>query len=127
MNTLSWLLYFAEISNNIAHFFGGVMLASAIVACILSALMTFIPETETSETWKIESPKVRGWAFTVFFISMIGLVFPTQNTIYLIIASESTEMVAADEGTREMLGDIREIITLRLDGIAGELTSAVGD
>jgi len=127
MNGLSWLLYFAEVSQNIGFTLGFISVITAI-AFIVVTLFTVIPEKRhMTDTWSDQGPKLRKILMLTFFFSLVGLLFPSQNTVYLIIASESAEMVVTSESGQKMLGDIQQIVSLKLESIAGEITGADGN
>lgn len=122
MNGLSWLLYFAEVSENISSTLGILAIASAIVFALFWFLHIVVPFDEQSKNFNEMAPKYAKTAATVFVLSLAGLLFPSQNTVYLIIASESAEMVVTSESGQKMLGDIQQIVSLKLDTIASEIT-----
>ena len=122
MTTLSWLLYFAEISTNIGIFCGFMMFFSAIIGSILSIIIMVNHSRDMTDTFNVNAPKIRNISVAVFFFSMVGLLFPSQNTVYLIIASESANTVVTSETGQKMIGDIQNIVSLKLDDIAKEIT-----
>lgn len=127
MNGLSWLLYFAEVSENISGVLGFISIITAL-AFIIVTLFTVIPEKrQMTDTWLEQGPKLRRILMTTFFFSLLGLVFPSQNTVYLIIASESAEMVVTSESGQRMIGDIQEIVSLKLENIADDITGNNGN
>jgi hypothetical protein len=122
MNGLSWLLYFAEVSENISGTLGFISLITA-AAFIMVTVFTVIPEKrDMTDTWIDQGPKLRKLLMVTFFLSLIGLLFPSQNTVYLIIASESAEMVVTSENGQRMIGDIQQIVSLKLENIADDIT-----
>lgn len=124
MNGLSWLLYFAEVSENISHSLGALSIVSAIVFVVFWFLHILIPVGDQSMNFNDMAPKYAKSAAAVFFLSLLGLLFPSQNTVYLIIASESAEMVVTSESGQKMLGDIQQIVSLKLDTIAEDISGA---
>jgi predicted PurR-regulated permease PerM len=122
MNGLSWLLYFAEVSENISGTLGVLSVISAIVFVVFWFLHILIPASEQSENFSEMAPKYAKTAAAVFGLCLLGLLFPSQNTVYLIIASESAEMVVTSESGQKMLGDIQQIVSLKLDTIAEDIT-----
>lgn len=122
MNGLSWLLYFAEVSENISGTLGALSIISAIIFAGFSLLHIVIPVDEQSKNFNEMAPKYTKTAAAVFILSLAGLLFPSQNTVYLIIASESAEMVVTSESGQKMLGDIQQIVSLKLDTIAEGIT-----
>lgn len=124
MNGLSWLLYFAEVSENISGTLGIISILSVIIFVIFWLLHIMVPVHEQSNNFNEMAPKYSKTAGAVFVISLVGLLFPSQNTVYLIIASESAEMVVTSESGQKMLGDIQSIVSLKLNTIAEDITSS---
>ena len=122
MTSLSWLLYFAEVSSNIGAFSSIMMLLSAIVTIILSLVIMCNDTREMPDAFNINGPRIRNIASIIFFISTLGLLFPSQNTVYLIIASESANTVVTSETGQKMIGDIQNIVSLKLEDIAKGIT-----
>lgn len=122
MNGLSWLLYFAEVSENISGVLSALTILSGIIFVLFWFLHIIIPAKEQSANFYDLAPKYAKTAAAVFALSLLGLLFPSQNTVYLIIASESAEMVVTSESGQKMLGDIQQIVSLKLDTIAEDIT-----
>ena len=127
MNTLSWLLYFAEVSTNIANFGTFLMIASGVSFALLSLINLIVPDHEKSPNFMRLVPSYSKVAAVVFALGCTSIVFPSQDTVYLIIASESAEMVVTSEGGKQMMGDIQEIISLKLNSIAESATSQISN
>lgn len=125
MTTLSWLLYFAEISTNIGIFSGIMMFSSAVIGVVLALIIMCNNTRDMPDAFNINAPKIRNTCAAIFFFSMFGLLFPSQNTVYLIIASESANTVVTSETGQKMIGDIQNIVSLKLDDIAREITGTV--
>lgn len=122
MNSLSWLLYFAEVSSSIGIFASIMMFLSAIVAVVMSLIIMCNDTRDMPDAFNTNAPRIRNTAVVIFAFSMLGLLFPSQNTVYLIIASETADTIVASESGQKMLGDIQNIVSLKLESIAGELT-----
>lgn len=127
MNGLSWLLYFAEVSENISGALGVISILSAIVFAVFWLLHVIIPHDEQSKNFYELAPKYAKAAVVTFVLSLAGLLFPSQNTVYLIIASESAEMVVTSESGQRMIGDIQEIVSLKLDTIADNIAGVASN
>jgi hypothetical protein len=96
----------------------------AIVFVVFSLLHIIIPADEQSKNFNEMAPKYAKTAAAVFVLSLVGLLFPSQNTVYLIIASESAEMVVTSESGQKMIGDIQQIVSLKLDTIAEDIANS---
>jgi hypothetical protein len=123
MNGLSWLLYFAEVSENISTTLGAMAIITAI-ASIIVTLFVVIPDShDKTNTWELQGPKLQKGLIVMFFVSLLGLLFPSQNTVYLIMASESAQAVATSDAGQKMIGDIQNIVSLKLQTIADDMTA----
>jgi hypothetical protein len=121
VNSLSWLLYFAEISTNISSFAFVMMILSAIVSVSLTLAIMTSNKNDMPDMFVENGPRIRNIASWVFLISTLGLLFPSQNTVYLIIASESASTIVTSESGQKMINDIQNIVSLKLDNIADDL------
>lgn len=124
MNGLSWLLYFAEVSENVGGVLGFISIITAIAWIIVTLFVVIPDETDVSRTWFIQGPRLQKGLIVTFFLSLFGLLFPSQNTVYLIMASESAQAVATSESGQKMIGDIQNIVSLKLQSISDEMTDA---
>lgn len=123
MNSLSWLLYFAEVSSNIGAFAIFMMVVSAIVSIILSLVIMCNDTRSMPDAFNANGPRIRNGATYAFLFSILGFLFPSQNTVYLIIASESASTIVTSESGQKMIGDIQNIVSLKLESIADDLTA----
>lgn len=123
MTSLSWLLYFAEVSTNIGIFSSIMMFFSAIIAIVLSIIIMCNDTRVMTDAFNTNAPRLRNVAAIIFFVSTLGLLFPSQNTVYLIIASESANTVVTSETGQKMIGDIQNIVSLKLEDIAKNITT----
>lgn len=115
MNTLSWLLYFSEVSQN----FGILLVTFGVMATISWAIFSLfdilISNGDKSDSFREKAPGLRKTLGIVAIVGFLGMLFPSQNTVYLIIASESAEMVATSETGQQMLLNIQEIVSAKLE------------
>ena len=121
MNTLSWLLYFAEVSSNIGAFASFMLGTSAIVAVVLTLIILCNDSHSMPDHFNKHGPRLRNIATAVFMFSTLGFLFPSQNTVYLIIASETADTIVTSESGQKMIGDIQNIVSLKLDRIANDI------
>lgn len=122
MNSLSWLLYFAEVSSNIGAFAAVMIVLSGIVTIVMSLIIMCNDTRDMPDAFNTNGPRIRNAAVGIFAFSMLGFLFPSQNTVYLIIASETADTIVTSESGQKMIGDIQNIVSLKLESIAGELT-----
>lgn len=121
MNTLSWLIYAAEISERVAtasgflFFILGLVglfgLGFAWVICIAdeigvkpAAILTVV------------------YLVVVLPLGAMAALLPSSTTVYMIAASEAGEAVVTSEDGQAMLNDLRDIIRQKLeDAVGGEI------
>lgn len=123
MNSLSWLLYFAEVSSNISFTLGFITIMGTIATLIVTLFVAIPDKRSMTDTWIVQGPKIQKVLFIATIVSLVGLLFPTQDTVYLIIASESAEMIVTSDSGQKMLGDIQSIVSLKLENIADGISS----
>lgn len=113
MNTLSWLVYAAEISGNISAvlFVAAIMfiIVGGFAAAISGDRILFSEETRDS---------VRGCYRRWFPVAAVAIVLaaflPSKTTIYLIAASEIGETVVTSPDAIEMMTGLKAVIKKRL-------------
>ena len=93
MNSLSWLIYLADVAGNLDSFFFALMIVSIIAAVIWVIVMfSALDENEGPTFWR---PWRRIGYFVIaplFFTGVIlGSVVPSRDTVYAIAASEMGE------------------------------------
>lgn len=113
MNSLSWMIYLAEICDRaqdaagfIAFMFGFMGLFG--VGAAWANLIV--------EGGRLRLPVIVTLLYLVIEIPMaaIGVLTPSSSTIYMIAASEAGETVVTSPEAKEMLGDLQEIIRRKL-------------
>ncbi len=100
MNELSWMLYFADVLPSI-----GVTLffTPLIIGIVLSVSMfgTYLDGyTDANKAIRVATKRVS--PFLVMFFVM-GLLIPSQKTIYMIVGSQVTEEAIASETGKRVL------------------------
>lgn len=133
MNSLSWMIYLAEVVSRIMPLatLGGIFLMFG------GGIAIFLGNVGWSYfSW--DGPEVRAkgdalqaalrtWGVRALiaapFVVAVAVLSPTAKTIYLIAASEAGEAVVTSPEAKEMLGDLKEIIRKRLKE---ELNEEVG-
>lgn len=133
MNSLSWLIYAAEVLGRVSISFFFI----ALVAAIATAVLVFIGLMSRSDAQgeatgrygeKYAAIGVERLAFWDAFLSKwpkrsgavavvfgaVSIVAPSSSTIYMIAASEMGEKVVTTPEAKEMLGDLREVIAKQI-------------
>lgn len=116
MNSLSWLIYGADIVEglrSIAIFSGLLAGAFALIAVI--SLMA-----SEGETWPWVSARFPKMAVAVLIPALIVVFLPSRQAIYMIAASEMGQKVYETPATQEMLGDLQAIIKAEIKKLKGE-------
>lgn len=123
MNSLSWLIYAADVVGR-----AGAMFVMAGVGLLIAGVVTSIVGRTTWSYYGVgpeeraESEKFRkSLAKTGPRLITLGLVLflssamiPSRSTIYMIAASEIGETVVTSPDAVEMMGDLRTIIKSKL-------------
>ena len=97
MNSLSWLIYLAEVCGHVGGIFGFGAIVSVIITIIPIGFGTAIRDaySEGSPDW-YAGVRAQKLAICVgvplsFLFGLIWAVIPSQNTVYAIAASEMGE------------------------------------
>lgn len=113
MNTLSWLIYIADVAGGL-KVFAFVLCALATIAVVMFTLAFAVCAGEPGiprGSWK--KPFRYIWVPVLF--GLIGVVSPTAMTIYTIAASEAGEKIATNPQAQEMATDLGRLIQQKLD------------
>ena len=100
MNSLSWMVYFAEICDNLGfalHFWG----AGGLLLCIGIILLFMISEGDYPKSWK-------GFWYGLVIGNVclfLSVFVPSKNTFYAIAASQVGEKIAQNEGVQGLAKD----------------------
>lgn len=112
MNTLSWMIYLAEVAGNAQGFLIAATLSTALaltVATVVFAAAGSVGDAEES-AWK--KPVRLLWIPTV--CGLLSVFVPSTKTLYMIAASETGEVIASTPEAKEMLGDLKDVIRKKL-------------
>ncbi len=125
MNTLSWFLYFAEVSETIGKTFGlmsfllfivfGFLTFFAVAYNILEGGPRYKTEGYGSDKKTIDKGPYRTRSFIAlwtlwFIILMVAILAPSKDTLYMIAGSEIGEAVATTPEAKEILDETRKAI-----------------
>ena len=122
MNSLSWMIYLAEICDRVQN-------AAGFIAFMFGFMGLF----GVGAAWahliidggRLRMPVIVTLLYLVIEIPMaaISVLTPSSSTIYMVAASEAGETVVSSPEAKEMLGDLKEIIRRKLKA---ELKDEVG-
>lgn len=127
MNNLSWLIYLAEVLPSVASlvsFISYLLFFSFGVIIAIKALYKLgktdslhknhFPD-EYEEGMKINVLEGWQWVFVPIALSLVSVLIPSKETIYLIAGSEVGEVVVNSPEAKEIVDDIREVIKAQLE------------
>ena len=132
MNSLSLLIYAAEVVPNLSVFMFVVGLASFCVIGLVTAIV-WMSLVEDSSSYKKERSEAgieklnRGdqfkyikWGYFGMFLMVLSLFTPSKQTIYLIAGSEVGEAVVTSDEGQKIMSDIHAVIKHQLQELKGE-------
>lgn len=118
MNTLSWLIYFAEVLGNLR----GVLVGGAILSGILIGIRSLTAglQSDFGDGKPGEWIRALRYCWVVAAFAVVAALMPSTKTLYLIAASEAGETVVTSPDAIEMMGDLKAIIKKKLKEELGE-------
>lgn len=99
MNTLSWLLYAAEVVSNI----GALLVATGAFGLLGLVIVSIIYAVEKGGL----VPNFGRYVAALVVSLLVGASIPSRNTIYMIAASEMGEKVAPTDDAKEVYNLLR--------------------
>jgi hypothetical protein len=112
MNSLSWLIYLADVASNLSTgaaiisvvgFF--LMFAPALVGRILVPIFASQGDEE-AQAFLPTMKMLWRFAATIYIVAfVVALVAPSRNTVLAIAASEAGERIAKSENVSEIAND----------------------
>lgn len=137
MNTLSWLIYGAEVIDNLQILCAVGLFLLGITFCAAFLGRGITSETVVSSDFPTESDPqgtrdYRQWIFfknittskllylCVLFCILVVVFLPSSRTLYMIAASEVGETVVTNPETIEVFNDLKSIIKNKLKEELGE-------
>jgi len=122
MNSLSWLLYFAEVLPNVSGAIG--ILSSLFMVFWMAHGITAVSLSDWSFSTKKEKEvkdKIRDSAWNTkhivaaVSILLVTLLIPSTQTIYMIAGSEAAETAVTSDYGQEIMDDLKAILEIQLD------------
>jgi hypothetical protein len=113
MNTLSWLIYFGDVTKGLAATTAMAAFCSLLVAGMASIppIIHAIENDGTAErVAELARPVRRAAFFTLIISAAINALIPSREAVYMIAASELGERAIAQPATAELLSDVGQII-----------------
>lgn len=121
MNNLSWLIYAAEVVENLRNLAGVVLFVMGMAGGFGLGFRWVFNVAERTGYRPIWWTAL--WAAVMIAASTVAVFAPSSRTIYMIAASEAGEAVVTSPEAVEMMGDLKAIIKKRLKD---ELAPGVG-
>jgi len=113
MNSLSWMIYAAEVvgrMGDVSTFFS--------IGCAMAYPMSIVLTAYAIDMHDMTQESAQKWRRMPVIVGLIALPFavltPSSNTIYLIAASEAGETVIQSPEAREVFNDLKTIIKGKL-------------
>lgn len=103
MNSVSWFIYIAQVSNSTGQMF----VALGIIGLVACALYTLIATTVASvdaDDFNLRCPQARYFAGAITFL-LIGNLMPARDTMFAIAASQVGEKIINSETVRGVADD----------------------
>lgn len=123
MNSLSWMIYAAEVVGNLGALMLGLtvgLCAAAVIAgCAAGAGFDGLGRADMDEekcrrTIASGTLWARRFALACVVSVLLGAFIPSSNTIYLIAASEAGETIVTSPEAKEVFDDLKTIIKSKL-------------
>ena len=112
MNSLSWMIYAAEVLDRASAAFGFLTLV-AFVGAAFAVIASFAIESDPDAPQAMIKPLRRMWLGPVF-TGAIALFSPSSSTVYMMAASEAGETIITNPEAREVFNDLKTIIKSKL-------------
>ena len=119
MNSLSWLLYLADVIGNLSGVF--ILLAFIFGGCTIFwgfAKACAIVDNDEGAGDFARAFAFTPWLFVLFLF--LSAVTPSKDTIYLIAGSEAGEAVVTSEAGQEILTNIQDVIKYQIQKLKSE-------
>ncbi|MXO67748.1 hypothetical protein GRI72_02735 [Altererythrobacter marinus] len=115
MNSLSWMLYLADVAGSVAALMTNVAVVVAVVGgtvLMISAIILHVEDEDTSFIW----PWARRIVFVAAPCALMAALTPSQNTIYAIAASEMGETALETETGGKAMQALNAWLDRQIDG-----------
>lgn len=124
MNSLSWMIYAASTLANVNFVIGGTLVVGGIGGAILW-IIGKMPwhqwswdSVETMKSTDAARASFQKWGrrgvLAAAVAIPVGIVIPSDKTIYLIAASEAGETIVTSPEAKEVFEDLKTIIKSKL-------------
>lgn len=116
MNTLSWLIYAAEVSDRASGLCEFLAVVCGIVGGVLVVFLFLAWLDEAGPIKRGVGPIAALTAYILIELTLLAgaIALPSKTTIYMIAASQAGEAIVTSPDAIEMMGDLKAIIKKRL-------------
>ena len=118
MNDLSIFFYLASVMPNLGVFAGisSVVLGFVLALCSFIFFVSKAHNDDTTASACFDVMKFSFWLFPI--CSLVAILSPDKQTIYMIAASEMGEVAVQSEEAKDLYQDLRTIISRYADNPA---------
>lgn len=116
MNSLSWLIYGGDVVGQF-RVLAATLLVASLIFLAFAALSLAVTEGETFPWFKRHFLKM---TMAPIIFSIMWIVIPSKQTLYMIAASELGQMVYQTPTAQEFLGDVKDILGAELKRLKAE-------
>lgn len=131
MNSISWFLYLAEVVGNISVLLSFSMFTFGIALVVLSIIYWANVVIYREGSWLRPDPydivkakeKYKVLLKPIYIVSIIFCIscstifIPSQNTIYMIAASQTSEVIIKTPEAQQLMDKITKTLNIKLDEI----------
>lgn len=109
MNTLSWLLYLADVADSAKPLFGFIAFVVGLFGGIGVTMLWVISAAESLKKAPAIVVSIL-WVTVLIPSATLSILIPSKDTIYLIAASEAGEVVVKSDEAKAIMVGLRNII-----------------
>ena len=110
--SLMWLVYFAEIVENLSVFLISTGLVGLFI-CLIVLIIHNVEFHKSEDTKKVNKISMFAVPFLLFLL-LIAALLPSEKTIYLMAAAYGTEQVIKNERVQTIGNDVLDVIEIKL-------------
>lgn len=113
MNSLSWIIYAANVLPNIKSMLSALMFFTGL--CVVVSFASMMAEREAKYLKHLFR-----WLFVTVMLGLTAAIIPSSETIYMIAASQAGELVVNTPEAQEVANDLYEILKQQLEELKGD-------
>ena len=130
MNSLSWMIYAADVTQS-ASAVSGLACAGLTISCAIYAAARAISDDTNAMFGRKDEvkpilPVVRPWLIAALGLAAFSAFLPSRTTIYMIAASEIGERVVTSDGVKSIVDPATELLRKKITTELEKLTKESG-